>query len=48
MTYDRGSFSVASVIVYDRELSLTEVEAVEDYLSATYAIPLQRAPRQRA
>ena len=47
MIRDRGSFSVASVIVYDRELSLPEVEAVEEYLSATYAIPLQRAPRPR-
>ena len=47
MTWDRGDFSVASVIVYDRELSLQEVEAMEDYLSATYAIPLQRPAQPR-
>lgn len=42
-----GFWSVAAVLVYDRELSLADIEATEDYLSVTYAIPLERVPTPR-
>lgn len=40
----RDALSVAAVLVYSRELSAVEVEAVEDYLGEMYGITVQHLP----
>ena len=39
--WDDGDWDVAAVLVYARELKLSEVEAVEAYLSKTFGILLR-------
>lgn len=42
-----SDWAMAAMIVYNRELSLAEITAVEDYFSTLYGLPLERALGER-
>lgn len=45
--YDLCDWAIGVIIVFNRELSDAEVVSMEEYLSATYAVPLWRPSESR-